>query len=382
PMEPLDAVLVFKDGKATLSHGCQMQTIDQSVTAAILGVRPEDVTVETTWAGGSFGRRAVYDADYVAEVAHIVKALGTDKPVKLVWTREDDIRGGYYRPMYLHRVRIGLTESGDIAGWHHRIVGQSIMEGTAFAANLIKNGVDSTSVEGIADSPYAIPGFEVEVHNSKVGAPPLWWRSVGHSHTAYVMETLIDEIAVRTGKDPVAFRLALLGEKNPRHAAVLKLAAEKAGWGSPLPPGVARGVAVHESFKSFVAEVAEVRILDGRAKVERVVCAVDCGLPINPDNIAAQIEGGIGYGLGAALHSQITLTDGVVDQSNFGDYEVLRFNEMPKVEVHIVPSTAPPTGIGEPGTPPIGPAVANAIAALTGQRIRQLPLALHKLAAT
>ncbi len=382
PMEPLDAILVFRDGKATLSHGCQMQTIDQSVTAAILGVRPEDVTVETTWAGGSFGRRAVYDADYVAEVAHIVKALGTDKPVKLVWTREDDIRGGYYRPMYLHRVRIGLTESGDIAGWHHRIVGQSIMEGTAFAANLIKNGVDSTSVEGIADSPYAIPGFEVEVHNSKVGAPPLWWRSVGHSHTAYVMETLIDEIAVRTGKDPVAFRLALLGEKNPRHAAVLKLAAEKAGWGSPLPPGVARGVAVHESFKSFVAEVAEVRILDGRAKVERVVCAVDCGLPINPDNIAAQIEGGIGYGLGAALHSQITLTDGVVDQSNFGDYEVLRFNEMPKVEVHIVPSTAPPTGIGEPGTPPIGPAVANAIAALTGQRIRQLPLALHKLAAT
>ena len=381
PMEPLNAVLEFKDGKATLSHGCQMQTIDQSITASILGIRPEDVTVKTLWAGGSFGRRAVYNSDYVAEVAHIVKALGTDKPIKLIWTREDDIKGGYYRPMYVHKVRIGLTEAGDIAGWHHRIVGQSIMDGTAFADALIKDGVDGTSVEGVNDSPYTIPNFEVEVHNTKVGAPPLWWRSVGHTHTAYVMETLIDEVAIRTGKDPVAFRLAMLG-KHPRHAAVLKLAAEKAGWGTPTPDGVARGVAVHESFKSFVAQVAEVRIVDGEAKVDRVVCAVDCGLAINPDNIVAQIEGGIGYGLGAILHSHVTLNEGVVDQTNFGDYEVLRFNEMPKVEVHIVPSAAPPTGIGEPGTPPIGPAVANAIAVLTGQRIRELPMANQKLAAS
>ncbi len=283
--------------------------------------------------------------------------------------------------MYLHKVKIGLTDSGKIAGWHHRIVGQSIITGTAFESALVKNGVDGTSVEGVNDTPYAIPNFEVEVHNTKVGAPPLWWRSVGHTHTAYVMETLIDEIAVRTGKDPVAFRLAML-EKHPRHTAVLKLAAEKAGWGSPLPQGVARGVAVHESFKSFVAEVAEVRIVDGQARVDRVVCAVDCGLPINPDNIVAQIEGGIGYGLGAILHSHVTLNEGAVDQANFGDYEVLRFHEMPKVEVHIVPSAAPPTGIGEPGTPPIGPAVANAVAALTGQRIRELPMANHKLAAS
>ncbi len=381
PMEPLNAVLEFKDGKATLTHGCQMQTIDQSITAAILGIKPEDVSVKTLWAGGSFGRRAVYNSDYVAEVAHIVKALGTDKPIKLIWTREDDIKGGYYRPMYVHKVKIGLTESGEIAGWHHRIVGQSIMDGTAFADALIKNGVDGTSVEGVNDTPYAIPNFEVEVHNTKVGAPPLWWRSVGHTHTAYVMETLIDEIAVSTGKDPVAFRLAML-EKHPRHAAVLKLAAEKAGWGSPLPKGVARGVAVHESFKSFVAQVAEIRIIDGQARVDRVVCAVDCGLAINPDNIAAQIEGGIGYGLGAILHSHVTLNEGAVDQANFGDYEVLRFHEMPKVEVHIIPSAAPPTGVGEPGTPPIGPAVANAVAALTGQRIRELPLANHKLAAS
>ena len=381
PMEPLNAVLEFKDGKATLTHGSQLQTIDQSVTAAILGVRPEDVAVKTLWAGGSFGRRAVYNADYVAEVAHIVKALGTDKPIKLIWTREDDIKGGYYRPMYVHKVKVGLTEAGEIAGWHHRIVGQSIMTGTAFESSSVKGGVDGTSVEGVNDTPYAIPNFEVEVHNTKVGAPPLWWRSVGHTHTAYVMETLIDEVAVRTGKDPVAFRLAML-EKHPRHAAVLKLAAEKAGWGSPLPAGVARGVAVHESFKSFVAQIAEVRIKDGQAKVDRVVCAVDCGLAINPDNIVAQIEGGIGYGLGAILHSHVTLNEGAVDQTNFGDYEVLRFNEMPKVDVHIVPSAAPPTGIGEPGTPPIGPAVANAIAALTGQRIRELPMANHKLVAS
>lgn len=382
PMEPLNAVLQFKDGKATLKSGCQMPTIDQSVIAAILGIKPEDVAIETLWAGGSFGRRAVYNADYVAEAAHIVKALGTADPVKFVWTRDDDIKGGYYRPMYLHKVRIGLTEAGEIAGWHHRIVGQSIIDGTAFASALIKDGVDSTSVEGVNDTPYAIPNFEVEVHNTKVGAPPLWWRSVGHTHTAYVMETLIDEIAGLAGKDPVAFRLSMLEKTHPRHAAVLKLAAEKAGWGTPLPAGVARGVAVHESFKSFVAQVVEVRIVDGQAKVDRVVCAVDCGLAINPDNIVAQIEGGIGYGLGAVLHSQVTLTDGAVDQTNFNDYEVLRFNEMPKVEVHIVPSAAPPTGIGEPGTPPIGPAVANAVAALTGQRFRQLPLSVHKLAAT
>jgi isoquinoline 1-oxidoreductase beta subunit len=381
PMEPLNAILAFKDNKATIWSGSQLQTIDQSVAAAILGIKPEDVAINTQWAGGSFGRRAVYNSDYVAEVAHIVKALATDKPIKLVWTREDDIKGGYYRPMYVHKVKVGLTESGDIAGWHHRIVGQSIMEGTAFAAGSVKNGVDATSVEGVSDTPYTIPNYEVEVHNTKFGAPPLWWRSVGHTHTAYVMETMIDEIATRSGKDPVAFRLAML-DKHPRHAAVLKLAAEKAGWGTPLADGIARGVAVHESFKSFVAQVAEVRIADGRAKVDRVVCAVDCGLPINPDNIVAQIEGGIGYGLGAVLHSHVTLTDGVVDQANFGDYEVLRFNEMPNVEVHIIPSTEPPTGIGEPGTPPVGPAVANAVAALTGQRIRALPLAIHKLAAS
>ena len=374
PMEPMNCVMQFKDGRATLWTGSQLQTVDQNVTAAILGIKPEDVVINTLWAGGSFGRRGVYNSDYIAETAGIVKVTGRSEPIKLVWTREDDIKGGYYRPLYVHRVKVGLGKDGEILGWHHRIVGQSIAIGTPFEAAIVKDGVDGTSVEGVADTPYAIPNMHVEVHNTKAGPPPLWWRSVGHTHTAYVMETMIDEIAALQKKDPVAFRLSLL-EKHPRHAAVLKLAAEKAGWDKPAADGVFRGVAVHESFKSFVAEVAEIRIVDSKPKVERVVAAVDCGLAINPDNIKAQVEGGIGFGLGAVLHSKVTLKDGVVDQANFDGYEVLRFNEMPKVEVHILPSAAPPTGIGEPGVPPIGPAVANAVAAGTGQRVRVLPFA-------
>ncbi len=314
-----------------------MQTVDQAVTAGIFGVKPEDVSITTLWAGGSFGRRAVYDADYVAEAAAIVKASGKDVPIKLVWTREDDLAGGYYRRSMSTRWKAGLDKDGNVVGWLHRIVGQSIIIGTAFEGALVKDGVDATSVEGVSTTPYAFPNMRVEVHNTKAGPRPLWWRSVGHTHTAYVMETMVDEIARAAGKDPVAYRLSLL-EKHPRHAGVLKLAAEKAGWGSTPPEGLTRGVAVHESFSSYVAEIAEVRLVDGVPKVERVVAAVDCGLAINPDNIRAQVEGGIGYGLGAVLKSKITLKDGVVEQGNFDSYEVLRMNEMPKVEVHIVPS--------------------------------------------
>ncbi|WP_083566958.1 xanthine dehydrogenase family protein molybdopterin-binding subunit [Hyphomicrobium sp. CS1GBMeth3] len=374
PMEPMNCVAQFKDGKATLWTGSQLQTVDQGVVSAILGIKPEDVTINTLWAGGSFGRRGVYDSDYIAETAEIVKVTGRNVPIKLVWTREDDIKGGYYRPIYVHKVRVGLDKDGGILGWHHRIVGQSIVIGTAFEQALVKDGIDGTSVEGVSDSPYAIPNMHVEVHNTKAGPRPLWWRSVGHTHTAYVMETMIDEIAAVSGKDPVAFRLSLL-EKHPRHVGVLKLAAEMAGWDTPPPEGVFRGVAVHESFKSFVAEVAEVRLVDGKPKVERVVAAVDCGLAVNPDNIKAQVEGGVGFGLGAVLHSKVTLKDGVVEQGNFDSYEVLRINEMPRVEVHLVPSAEAPTGIGEPGVPPIGPAVANAVAIGTGQRVRVLPFA-------
>lgn len=375
PMEPMNCVAQFKDGKVTLWTGSQLQTVDQMVVGAIFSIKPDDVIINTLWAGGSFGRRGVYDSDYIAETAEIVKVTGRAEPIKLVWTREDDIKGGYYRPVYVHKVRVGLDKEGNISGWQHRIVGQSIATGTAFESAIVKNGIDGTSVEGISDTVYAIPNMKVELHNTQAGPRPLWWRSVGHTHTAYVMETMIDEIAAAAGKDAVAFRLALLGDKNPRHVGVLKLAAEKAGWGTPLPEGTFRGVAVHESFKSFVAEVAEVRLVDGKPKVHRVVAAVDCGIPVNPDNIKAQVEGGVGFGLGAVLHSKVTLKDGVVEQGNFDGYEVLRFNEMPHVEVHIVPSTEAPTGIGEPGVPPIGPAVANAVAVGTGQRVRVLPFA-------
>ncbi|MDX2306675.1 MAG: xanthine dehydrogenase family protein molybdopterin-binding subunit [Hyphomicrobium sp.] len=380
PMEPMNCVMQLKGDACTIWTGSQLQTVDQSVTAAILGLRPENVTINTLWAGGSFGRRAIYNSDFVAETAQIVKAHGKPIPIKLVWSREDDIKGGYYRPMYVHRVKAGLGKDGKISGWDHTIVGQSILTGTPFESAMVKNGIDESSVEGVSTTPYEIPDFKLEVHNTKVGVPPLWWRSVGHTHTAYVMESVIDELATLAGQDPVEFRLGLLA-KHPRHAGVLKLAAEKAGWSSPAPEGVARGVAVHESFKSFVAQVVEVRIVDGKPKVERVVCAVDCGIAINPDNIKAQMEGGIGYGLGAILHSEVSLDKGVVQQSNFSDYEVLRFNEMPKVEVHIVASAEAPTGVGEPGVPPVGPAVANAVAKLTGKRIRSLPMAKHDLGA-
>lgn len=381
PMEPLNCVMQLKDGACTVWTGSQLQTVDQNITAAILGLRPEDVAINTLWAGGSFGRRGVYNSDYIAETAALVKAYGKPVPVKIVWTREDDIKGGYYRPMVVHHVKAGVTADGTIAGWQHRIVTQSIMAGTAFEAMAVKDGIDGTSIEGAGDSPYAIPNCEVELHSPKTGVPPLWWRSVGHSHTAYVMESVIDELATLAGKDPVEFRLGLL-EKHPRHQGVLKLAAEKAGWGkAAAAPGVGRGVAVHESFNSFVAQVADVRIVDGKPKVDRVVCAVDCGVAVNPDNIAAQMQGGIGYGLGAILHSKITLKDGLVEQSNFDGYQVLRFDEMPEVDVYIVPSAEAPTGVGEPGVPPIGPAVSNAIAALTGKRIRELPFDLHKFEA-
>jgi isoquinoline 1-oxidoreductase beta subunit len=293
--------------------------------------------------------------------------------VKVIWTREDDIRGGYYRPMWHDRLVAGVDAGGAPLAWSHSIVGQSIMTGTPFEKILIKDGVDGTSVEGAADLPYAIPNLRVELHSPPSAIPVLWWRSVGHSHTAFVTECFLDELAQAAGKDPVEFRRALL-DRHPRHRQVLDVAAEKAGWGKPLPAGRARGVAVHESFGSFVAQVAEVSLSGSGVKVHRVVCAIDCGRIVNPDTIKAQIEGGIVFGLSAALYGEITLKDGRVEQSNFHDYPVLRINEMPWVEVHIVPSDEKPGGVGEPGVPPIAPAVVNAIAVLTNRRIRRLPI--------
>jgi len=287
---------------------------------------------------------------------------------------QDDIQGGRYRPLYVHRVRAGLDAEGNIVGWEQRIVGQSILKGTPFEA-MIKDGIDVTSVEGASTLPYAIPNITVELHTTTVGVPVLWWRSVGSTHTAFSTETFLDELAHAAGRDPLEVRRALLA-KHPRHLAALNLAAEKAGWGEPLPPGRARGIAVHESFGSVVAQVAEVsRRPDGLPKVERVVCAVDCGTAINPDVVRAQMEGGIGFGLAGALWSEITLVRGRVQQRNFDGYRPLRIEDMPAVEVHIVPSGAVPTGVGEPGVPPIAPAVANALFHLSGRRVRRLPFA-------
>ncbi|RQR57753.1 xanthine dehydrogenase family protein molybdopterin-binding subunit [Burkholderia sp. Bp9125] len=376
PMEPLDAVVKLTADSCEIWAGDQFQTVDQGNAARVAGLKPEQVKIHTLYAGGSFGRRANVWSDYVVEAVSIAKALGANgKPVKLQWTREDDITGGLYRPMYFHKLDAGLTADGKLVGWRHRIVGQSILAGTPFEPVMVKNGIDATSVEGAANLPYAVPNVSVELTTAKGGVPVLWWRVVGSSHTAYAVEAFIDEAAHAAGKDPYLFRRDLLA-KEPRMRAVLELAAEKAGWdpAKPLPKGRGRGIAVAEAFKSFVAQVAEVSVgADGKVKVERVVCAVDCGIAINPDIVAAQMEGGIGFGLGAVMHSAITLKDGQVEQRNFDSYQVLRIAEMPKVEVHIVPSAEAPTGVGEPGVAPVGPAVANAIFAATGKRHYTLP---------
>ena len=376
PMEPENCTVRIGPGKCEIWTGTQFQTLDQQLAARITGLSPSQVEVHTTFLGGGFGRRANPTSDFVSEAVQVAKAANA--PVKTVWTREDDVHGGYYRPAYLHRARIGLGTDGLPVAWRHTVVGQSILVGTPFEPFLVKNGIDATSVEGVSDSPYLkeIPNHRLDLHSPKTGIPVLWWRSVGHSHTAFVMESLIDELAQAAGKDPVEYRRALL-KNHRRHLGVLNLAVEKAGWDRRLPEGRARGVAVHESFGSFAAQVAEVSVEDGRIRVHRVVCAIDCGIAVNPETIAAQMESGIAFGLGAALHSALHFKDGRVQESNYHDYRVLRMNEMPLVEVHIVPSTEKPGGIGEVGVPPIAPAVANAVAALTGQRLRELPLRLN-----
>jgi isoquinoline 1-oxidoreductase beta subunit len=374
PMEPLDAVVKLTSDHCDIWAGDQFQTVDQANAARTAGLKPEQVDIHTLYAGGSFGRRANPGSDYICEAVSIAKALGSDGvPVKLQWTREDDIHGGLYRPMYVHRLAAGLDAGGKLDGWRHHIVGQSIVSGTMFAA-LIDHGIDTTSVEGASTIAYDIPNIDVQLTTTKVGVPVLWWRVVGSSHTVFAVECFIDEAAHAADKDPLQFRREMLAHA-PRMLGVLNLAAEKAGWNAaPLPKGRGRGIAVTQAFKSYVAQVAEVSVDDsGRVRVERVVCAVDCGTPINPDIITAQMEGGIGFGLGAVLHGAITLKNGRVEQDNFNNYRVLRMNEMPKVEVYIVPSSEPPTGVGEPGVAPLGPAVANAVFAATGQRIRALP---------
>lgn len=373
-IEPLNAVArINEDGTIDVWGGHQMPDLYQAVAAKVGGTTPEKVRLHVMKTGGSFGRRAVSDADLIVEAVATARALGPGKPVKVQWTRENDMRGGRYRPAYVHAIKAGLDKDGKVVALHDHIVGQSIMGGSPMAA-MIKDGVDPTSVEGAANLPYAIPNLKVDLTTSDVNIPVLWWRSVGSTHTAYVMETFIDELAAAANRDPVEFRLSML-DKHPRHAAVLKLAAEKAGWDTPLPEGRFRGIALHESFSTYVAEIVEITYKNGNDfSVDRVVCAVDCGTAINPDQVRAQMEGGIGFGLGAILHEELTLTGGVVDQENYDTYTPLRIDQMPRIEVHIMPSDEPPTGVGEPGVPPIGPAVGNALRAATGKTIRKLPI--------
>lgn len=372
PMEPLDGYLEWNAQGALARLGSQLQTGDHQAIAKVLGLAPEKVQVETMLAGGSFGRRAQPTMELAVELAEAAKAIGPNRPVKLLRTREDDLAGGYYRPLFLHRLR-GAVKDGKVVAWSSAIVGQSFLKGSPFEA-MIKDGIDPVMVEGASELPYEIADFRCDLHTVQVGVPTLWWRSVGHTHTGYAVECFIDQLLQEAGQDPVAGRLALMG-KEPRLANALRAVADLAKWNGPGPvDGRARGVAVVESFGSFVAQIAEVSIVDGEPKVHKVWCAVDCGVAVNPDIIRAQMEGGIGFGLGHALYGEITLDQGKPVQANFDSYRSLRINEMPQVEVRIVPSTEKPTGVGEPGVPPIGPAVANALARLGQQRPLQLPM--------
>lgn len=369
-MEPMNCVVRIGARECEIWNGEQLQTSDQLAVAKFLGLPPQSVQIHQLYAGGSFGRRANPLADYIVEAVSIAKAAGTGQPVKLVWSREEDMRAGFYRPMFVHRLKAGLDEAGNIITWQHRLVGQSVLAGSQFAP---PGPIDPASVEGAANLPYAIDNFAVDLHTPQLPVPVQWWRSVGSTHTAFSTECFLDDIARASGQDAYHLRRRML-RQHPRHLAVLDLLVEKSGWHQPRAKDEVYGLALHESFGTVVGEVAKLRRTTQGARLERVVCAVDCGRAVNPNIVAMQMESGIGYGLSAALTGAVTLRDGRVEQSNFDDYPVLRSHEMPAVEVHIVPSTAKPSGVGEPGTPVIAPALANALAALSGEPVRALPL--------
>jgi len=376
PMEPLNTTIRFDGDRAEVWAPSQFQTLDQMAIAEVLGLTPDRVTFHTEMAGGGFGRRAVPDSHVQREAAVIAKRFqGT--PVKLVWTREDDVQGGYYRPMYVHRVEIAPGPDGLPAAWQHVIVGQSIVAGTPFAAMLIKNGVDATVVEGVADTHYQIANFRVSAHQPTVNVPVLWWRSVGNTHTAFVMETLIDELATRAKIDPIAYRRKLLNPEAKTLIAALDLMDEKsASWRGNLPRGHAVGVACHECFGTCVACAVDVSIENQRPKIHRVTVAVGCGTAVNPLTIESQFQAGMSFGLSQIVpRGAITLRDGYVEQNNFDGYTPPYISDAPiAVDVHIVPSDGAPSGCGEPPVPVISPAVANALSRLTGKRYRSLPL--------
>jgi isoquinoline 1-oxidoreductase beta subunit len=371
-MEPLNCTVDLRADSCEVWTGSQFQTIDRANAAKIAGLPPEKVQLHTTFLGGGFGRRANPQSDFVVEAVHVAKAAGT--PVKVIWTREDDMAGGWYRPAFLHAIAGGVDGSGNAVCWRSRLVGQSIMAGTPFAAMMMKGkDYDPASVEGVDDLPYSIPNIAVESHQAEVNVPVQWLRSVGHSHTAFAVECFVDELAALAQKDSYQFRRALL-QKKPRHLGVLDLAAQKAGWDKPLPKGMGRGIAVHFAFESYSAHVAEVSVKDGQVQVHRMVCAIDCGEYVNPGIIAAQTEGGAIFGASAALFQELTFENGRLQQTNFNTFPVMRMNECPEIETHIVNNHEKSGGIGEPGVPCAAPAIANAIFAATGKRIRRLPI--------
>jgi len=383
PMEPLSCLVELRpDGGAKLTTGSQMLGGDRPAVAARLGVDLDRVEIVNSFLGGGFGRRANPKSDFVLEAVEVALAARDAEgvpdavrsaPVKTVWSREDDLRGGWYRPLFVNAIEVAL-EGGTIRAWRHRIVGQSIAQGTAFAPLMIQDGIDATSVEGAADMPHGIPDLRVELHTPELPVPVQWWRSVGHSNTAFAKESMLDECAERLGTDPYRLRRELLAG-HPRLRRVLDVAAERAGWDAPPPDGVGRGISVHESFKGFAAHVVEASVVDGRPRVHRVVCAIDCGLVVNPDQVESQMQGAAVFALSSAIDAGISFRDGRVEQSNFHDFPILRMHEAPPVEVHVVQSDGEMGGIGEVGVPGVASALCSALVAAGAKRVRRLPIA-------
>ncbi len=385
PMEPMACVAELKNDGVELTYGAQTLTLDQVNVAQALGLEgPHKVTICSVYGGGSFGRRTSPDSDYVVEAATIAAALKEKAPhgvtppaCKLIWDRADDLRGGRYRPMSFHRMKGTLGADGQIETCFHRAVLQSFFANTLFEPLTIHDGIDHAMVHGTVDLPYQIPNLRVEARMAEAGVPTLWWRSLGHTQNAFVTETFFDRLCFEGGQDPIAMRRRLL-QNAPRHLGVLELVLEKAGP-APQGEGVGRGVAVHKSFDTYVAQVVDVRSEGEKVRVERIVCSVDCGIAVNPDIVKAQMESCITQGLSATLGEAITLVEGRVVQGNFDDYPVLRMAQAPPIEIHIVPSSEAPSGVGEPGLPPLAPALANAIHRATGRWITRLPLAAEGL---
>ncbi|MCX6956578.1 MAG: xanthine dehydrogenase family protein molybdopterin-binding subunit [Verrucomicrobia bacterium] len=373
-MEPLNATAHVRPDGVEVWAPTQFQGMDVQNAARAAGTTPDKVTIHTTLLGGGFGRKANPTSDFIVEAVEVSKAAG-GVPVRVVWLREDDMRGGFYRPRTLVTAKLGLGADGKLTTWETHIVNQSIIKGTAFEPMMFKDNIDATQVEGLADLPYAVPNLRVDYHVAPVGVPVLWWRSVGHSFSAFVKETLIDDAARAAKQDPIDYRIALLAE-HPRQVAILKLLREKSNWGK-AQQGHAQGVAIHESFGSIVGQVAEISVAAGGViTVHKVTAVVDCGTAVNPAGVRAQVMSAVVYGMSAALQGKISFKDGQVEQSNFHDYPVARIADAPVVETYIIDSGAKMGGIGEPGTPPIAPAIANAVLAATGKRLRTLPLNL------